>query len=85
MMRDYLPSWNGWPFVLARERSFGVQADCGRLGGPPKATANAAALGSSTFGGLADDRILLLDIYAKAEQEDLAADEIKKLKRKIMP
>jgi hypothetical protein len=37
------------------------------------------------FWWMADDRILLLDIYAKAEQEDLAADEIKKLKRKIMP
>ena len=37
------------------------------------------------FWWMGDDRILLLDIYAKAKQEDLAADEIKKLKRKVMP
>lgn len=32
---------------------------------------------------LADDRILLLDVYAKSAQEDLAPTEIEKLKRKV--
>src|SRR5580765_6036650 len=36
------------------------------------------------FWWLADDKILLLDIYAKGKQEDLAADEIGKLKRKVI-
>ena len=36
------------------------------------------------FWWMADDRILLLDIYAKSEQENLAADEIKKLRRKVI-
>ena len=36
------------------------------------------------FWWLADDKILLLDVYAKGKQEDLAADEIEKLKRKII-
>ena len=37
------------------------------------------------FWWLADDKILLLDIYAKCEQEDLARDEIKELQRKVIP
>jgi hypothetical protein len=37
------------------------------------------------FWWLADDKILLLDIYAKGKQEDLSADEMTKLKRKIRP
>ena len=37
------------------------------------------------FWWLADDKILLLDIYAKGQQEDLSAAEIAKLKRKILP
>ena len=37
------------------------------------------------FWWMDDDKILLLDIYAKAEREDLSADDIKKLKRKTMP
>src|SRR5438477_11235081 len=36
------------------------------------------------FWWMADDKILLLDVYAKGKQEDLAADEIEKLKRKII-
>jgi hypothetical protein len=36
------------------------------------------------FWWLADDKILLLDIYAKAEQENLTAGEIEKLKRKVI-
>jgi len=36
------------------------------------------------FWWLADGRILLLDVYAKGKQEDLAADEIEKLKRKVI-
>lgn len=36
------------------------------------------------FWWLADDKILLLDVYAKGKQDDLAADEIEKLKRKII-
>ena len=36
------------------------------------------------FWWMADDRILLLDIYAKSGQENLAADEIKKLRQKII-
>lgn len=36
------------------------------------------------FWWLADDRILLLDVYAKGKQEDLSADEIEKLKRKVI-
>lgn len=35
------------------------------------------------FWWITDERILLLDIYAKGRQEDLAAAEIEKLKRKI--
>ncbi len=35
------------------------------------------------FWWMAEDRILLLDIYAKGEQEDLAAAEIEKLRRKV--
>jgi len=35
------------------------------------------------FWWIAEDRILLLDIYAKSEQEDLAAAEIEKLRRKV--
>ena len=37
------------------------------------------------FWWMADEKILLLDIYAKSQKEDLAADEIKQLKRKIIP
>jgi len=33
---------------------------------------------------MADDKILLLDIYTKGQQENLAADEIKKLRRKVI-
>ena len=36
------------------------------------------------FWWLADDKILLLDVYAKGKQEDLAAEEIEKLKRKVI-
>jgi hypothetical protein len=36
------------------------------------------------FWWLAEDKILLLDIYAKGEQEDLTAEEIGKLKRKVI-
>jgi hypothetical protein len=36
------------------------------------------------FWWMADERILLLDIYAKGQQEDLAAAEIEKLKRKTL-
>ncbi len=35
------------------------------------------------FWWISDDQILLLDIYAKNEKENLGADEIKKLKGKI--
>ena len=37
------------------------------------------------FWWLASDKILLLDIYAKSEKEDLGAAEIAKLKRRIIP
>jgi hypothetical protein len=37
------------------------------------------------FWWIADDKILLLDIYAKGKQEDLSAGEIEKLKRKTTP
>lgn len=37
------------------------------------------------FWWLADDKILLLDIYAKNEQENLSAGEIANLKQKIRP
>lgn len=37
------------------------------------------------FWWTADDKILLLDIYAKGEQEDLTADEIAKLRGKTLP
>jgi len=36
------------------------------------------------FWWMAEDKILLLDIYAKGEQEDLAAAEIGKLRRKVI-
>jgi hypothetical protein len=36
------------------------------------------------FWWIADDKILLLDIYAKGDQENLAADEIEKLRRKVI-
>ena len=36
------------------------------------------------FWWLADDRILLLDIYSKNEREDLSAAELDKLKRKVI-
>ena len=35
------------------------------------------------FWWMADDRILLLDVYAKGKQEDLTAGKIEKLKRKV--
>ena len=37
------------------------------------------------FWWLSDAKILLLDIYAKNEKEDLSADELKKLKPKVKP
>ena len=37
------------------------------------------------FWWLSDAKILLLDIYAKNEKEDLSADELKKLKQKVKP
>jgi len=51
-----------------------------------------AARGQGKRGGLrviyfwwiSDDQILFLDIYSKNHQEDLAAEEIKKLKGKII-
>jgi hypothetical protein len=36
------------------------------------------------FWWLTEDKILLLDIYAKGRHENLAADEIEKLKRKVI-
>jgi|SRR5205809_311707 len=36
------------------------------------------------FWWMADAKILLLDIYAKGEKEDLAAAELKRLKRKVV-
>ena len=36
------------------------------------------------FWWLAQDRILLLDVYAKSQQEDLTAAEIKKLTTKMI-
>ena len=36
------------------------------------------------FWWMASDKILLLDIYAKSAQEDLAAGEIKKMKQRII-
>ncbi len=36
------------------------------------------------FWWMADDKILLLDIYAKSQQEDLAAAGIEKLKRRVI-
>ncbi len=36
------------------------------------------------FWWIAEDRILLLDIYAKSQQEDLTTTEIEKLKGKIV-
>lgn len=36
------------------------------------------------FWWMGQDRILLLDIYAKGEQENLAADEIQKLRQKVI-
>ena len=36
------------------------------------------------FWWMANDKILLLDIYAKGQQENLAADELKKLRRKVI-
>jgi len=36
------------------------------------------------FWWAADDKILLLDVYAQGDQEDLAADKSKKLKRKLI-
>ena len=32
-----------------------------------------------------DEKIVLLDIYAKSEKEDLATAEIERLKRKVIP
>ena len=37
------------------------------------------------FWWLSDAKILLLDIYAKNEKEDLSAAELKKLKTKVKP
>lgn len=37
------------------------------------------------FWWIADDKILLLDIYSKGKKEDLVADEIAKLRRKVIP
>ncbi|MBL9175008.1 MAG: hypothetical protein JNL10_15825 [Verrucomicrobiales bacterium] len=34
---------------------------------------------------LSDAKILLLDIYAKNEKEDLSSNELKKLKTKVKP
>jgi hypothetical protein len=36
------------------------------------------------FWWLADDKILFLDIYSKRKQENLASDEIEKLKRNVI-
>lgn len=36
------------------------------------------------FWWIATDKILFLDVYAKSQQEDLAAAEIKKLKQRII-
>ena len=37
------------------------------------------------YWAVARDRILMLDIYAKNEKEDLSADELKKLRQKVKP
>ena len=37
------------------------------------------------FWWLSDAKILLLDIYAKNDREDLGGDELKKLKQKLKP
>ena len=37
------------------------------------------------FWWITGEKIHLLDIYAKSRQEELAADEIKKLQRKVIP
>ncbi|MSU63605.1 MAG: hypothetical protein EXS31_14610 [Pedosphaera sp.] len=37
------------------------------------------------FWWISDEKILFLDVYAKNEKENLAADELAKLKRKVVP
>jgi mRNA-degrading endonuclease RelE of RelBE toxin-antitoxin system len=37
------------------------------------------------FWWISDDKILLLDIYAKNEKKDLSPDEIEKLRKKVVP
>lgn len=37
------------------------------------------------FWWISDDKVLLLDIYPKNEKEDLSSQEIKQLRKKVMP
>lgn len=96
--RDFQKRCKG---LLNDEELFGlmqwlaVQPNAGKIipGGEGLRKVRWAAHGHGKRGGarviyfwwIADDKILLLDIYAKADQADLTADELKKLKRKIMP
>ena len=74
-----------WPRDPTRAKSFPARAACASWAGPPKAHGKRGGARVIYFWWLADDKILLLDIYAKGEQEDLSADEIARLKQKIVP
>ena len=80
---NYSGCWNGWSFIPTSARSSQVLADCASCWAA-KGRGKRGGLRVIYFWWLSDDKILLLDVYAKGKQEDLAADEIEKLKRKVI-
>ena len=78
------PSWTGLKRIPSPAKSFRVPAGCASYAGRwPDAAARRRRV--IYFWWLSDEKILLLDIYAKNEKEDLSADELKKLKQKVKP
>ena len=79
-----LGSWNGWPSIRKGAGSFRARGGLRKLRWAAKGHGKRGGVRVIYFWWMTDDRILLLDIHAKGEQEDLAAAEIAKLRRKVI-
>jgi len=83
-MMNCLASWNRWPSNPEVGKVIPGSGGLRKLRWAAKGHGKRGGVRVIYFRWLADDKILLLDVYAKSKQEDLAADEIEKLKRKVI-
>jgi hypothetical protein len=80
-----LSYWIGWLFNPGRGSVIRGSGGLRKVRWAAKGHGKRGGIRIIYFWWLVSDRILLLDIYAKSEKEDLAAAEIAKLKRKVIP